>query len=372
MSGFNKGIGHEVYAEAYQRLGSYRAVARELGVSESTVRQSIQRGSGKDPALERAAQAVGTNMTPALAWLKTKPDESGTAYSVMLKPVVQDRDFMADLRAAFEEFQPAAPIQPPEQVMADLCTVYPLMDVHFGMLADKDETGVIDYDIKRAVQDMRLAFAKIGALTPPSAEAILVVGGDFFHANDQSNQTPAHKHQLDTDTRHWKVLQAGVNFLAEVVETIASKHSAVTVRVLRGNHDPEAHMVLTFAMDQRYRLTPHIKIDTDPMDLFMAQWGKCLIAAHHGDKAPPERLTLYLSDVCPFWSGTRHRYCFTGHVHKDQARDVGPLRWESLRAFAPPDAYAAGMGYSGRRAMQALTFHKRDGLVLRALDPIER
>jgi hypothetical protein len=30
------------------------------------------------------------------------------------------------------------------------------------------------------------------------------------------------------------------------------------------------------------------------------------------------------------------------------------------------------MGYAGRRAMQALTFHRRDGLVLRAIDPIER
>lgn len=68
---------------------------------------------------------------------------------------------------------------------------------------------------------------------------------------------------------------------------------------------------------------------------------------------------------------TRHRYALTGHVHHDQAKDVGGLRWESLRAFCPPDAWAAGMGFAPRRAMQALTFHKRDGLVLRALDPIE-
>lgn len=369
MTGPHKGYTRADYEAVYARVGSYRGVARELGLDESTVRKSLQ---PKDPALDRAAQAVGTNMTPALAWLKTKADENGMAYSVMLKPVAEDRDFMADLRAAFEGFEPAPPLAAPGQVVADLCTVYPLMDVHFGMLADKDETGVIDYDVKRAVQDMRLAFTKIGALTPASAEAILIVGGDFFHANDQTNQTPTNGHQLDVETRHWKVLRAGVDFISEVIELIARKHSRLTIRVLRGNHDPEAHKVLTFAMDQRYRLTPHIQVDMSEFELFMAQWGKCLIAAHHGDRAPPERLTLYLSDVCPFWSETRHRYCFTGHVHKDQARDVGPLRWESLRAFAPPDAYAAGMGYSGRRAMQALTFHKRDGLVLRAIDPIER
>ncbi len=83
-------------------------------------------------------------------------------------------------------------------------------------------------------------------------------------------------------------------------------------------------------------------------------------------------MALYLSDVCPVWSEARHRHYLTGHVHHDAAKDFGPLRWESLRAFAPPDAYAASMGYAGRRALQSLTFHKHDGLVLRALDPIER
>lgn len=79
--------------------------------------------------------------------------------------------------------------------------------------------------------------------------------------------------------------------------------------------------------------------------------------------------------VCRFHRGSdneKHRHLFTGHVHHDQAKDVGPLRFESLRAFCPPDAYAASMGYGGRRALQAVTFHKQNGLVLRALDPIER
>jgi hypothetical protein len=36
------------------------------------------------------------------------------------------------------------------------------------------------------------------------------------------------------------------------------------------------------------------------------------------------------------------------------------------------DASAAGMCYGARRALQSITFHKQDGLVLRALDPIDR
>lgn len=366
----NKGYSAADYWEAYQRLGSAYDVAIELGVNRRTVDRAIAPYRA-DPALQRAAEAVGTNMVPSLAWMKTKHDDTGTAYSVLLKPVAEDRDFLADLREAFEGMEPAHPIEPPDQVMEDLCTVYPLMDVHLGMLADSKETGGDPYSLKHAIADMRLAFSKVLALTPQSAEGVLIIGGDFFHTNDQTNQTPAHRHQLDADTRYWKILDAGVAMLVEVIETLAMRHQRITVRVLRGNHDPESHMVLTFALAERYRLSSHVTVEKSPRDLFMKQWGRCLIAAHHGDRAPPERLTLYLSDVCPFWSETRHRHCFVGHTHKDHAKDVGPLRWESLRAFTPPDAYAAGMGYSGRRALQAMTFHMTDGLVLRAFDPIE-
>ena len=197
----NKGNTGADYWAAYQKIGTIKGTARHFGVHHSTVQDAI-RPYRQDPALAEAAKAVGTNMVPSLAWMKTKPDENGMAYSVLLKPAAEDRDFVADLREAFEGMEPAAPIEPPEHVIDDLCTVYPLMDVHLGMLADSEETGGDDYNLKRALADMRLAFSKVLALTPQSAEAVLIVGGDFFHTNDQTNQTPAHRHQLDADTRY--------------------------------------------------------------------------------------------------------------------------------------------------------------------------
>jgi hypothetical protein len=104
----------------------------------------------------------------------------------------------------------------------------------------------------------------------------------------------------------------------------------------------------------------------------MFQWGRSAIFSHHGDKGKPEQMVRYFSDICRFWSDTRHRHYFTGHVHHDQAKDFGAIKWESLRAFCPPDAYAASMGYASRRALQSITFHKVDGIVARAYDPIER
>jgi len=285
---------------------------------------------------------------------------------------LSETDVLERIAAAFSGITSAAPVVAPESVMADLCTVYPLMDAHIGMHAWGKETGGDDYDLSLAAQDMRHAFAKVIAITPASQRAILIVGGDYLHSDDTRAETPASKHKLDMDGRFFKVLDVGIAILAETIQRLLHKHQDVTVKVLRGNHDPHAHMTLTFALSERYREDTRVTVEKDPRDLFMHQWGRCAIFAHHGDKGKPQQMALYLSDICPFWSEAKHRHYLTGHVHHDHAKDFGPLRWESLRAFCPPDAYAASMGYGGRRALQSLTFHRQDGLVLRALDPIER
>ena len=290
-----------------------------------------------------------------------------------MKPESQPPEAVAErIRAALEGMEPAEPVLPPESVMDDLCAVYPLMDAHVGMMAWGKETGDQDYDLAHAAQDMRHAFAKVLALTPAAEQAVLLIGGDYFHSDDMRAETPASRHKLDVDGRFFKVLDIGIGIIAETVARLLAKHAKLHIRVLRGNHDPHSSLTLNFALAERYRNEPRIVVEKDPRDLFMMQWGKCAIFAHHGDRGKPQQMALYLSDVCPFWSQTRHRHYLTGHVHHDQAKDLGPLRFESLRAFCPPDAYAAGMGYGGRRALQSITFHKVDGLVLRALDPIDR
>jgi hypothetical protein len=326
-----------------------------------------------DPAIKNGMEAIGTRMVPALAWAKIPPKDGEIGYSLMLRPEAEPPEAVAErIREALEGMVPAEPVVASESVMADLCAVYPLMDAHVGMMAWGRETGSQDYDLDHAAKDMRHAFAKVLALTPAAEQAILIIGGDYFHSDDTLAETPANRHKLDVDGRFWKVLDVGIAIIAETILRLLQKHARIHVRVLRGNHDPHSSMTLNFALAERYRDEPRVTIEKNPRDLFMMQWGKCAIFAHHGDKSKPQQMAMYLSDVCPFWSDTRHRHYLTGHIHHDQAKDIGPLRHESLRAFCPPDAYAASMGYGGRRALQSMTFHKADGLVLRALDPIDR
>src|SRR5574343_1850901 len=150
--------------EALERYGNKQAAADTLGISRSTLRTRLERAT-RDPAIQASMDAVGTELVPALAWAKTK-SEDGTSYSVLLKPAQDAPEDAAErIRAALEGMEPAEPVVAPEAVLSDLCSVYPLMDAHIGMMAWGRETGADDYDLTHAAQDMRHAFAKVLART---------------------------------------------------------------------------------------------------------------------------------------------------------------------------------------------------------------
>lgn len=348
-------------------------VAEAMGWDWKKAKRHVECGieaRERDPAISAGMQAVGTTITPAGMWIKTGKDDDGISRSVYLKPTQSAEDFLERAVSAFSDLPKAPPIPTPKHTSSDLLTLYPLFDVHMGLHAWGDETGGDNYDLKLSVSDLHLAVGNVMALSPDSEESILLIGGDFFHGDDSTNQTPRNHHPLDVDGRHFKVLDTGIEVVAGTIERLATKHKRITVRVLRGNHDEHSHMVLTLALAQRYRGHDRITVDKSPRDIFMFQWGKCLIAAHHGDKAKPERLAMILAEICPFWSASPHRIVFTGHKHHQQSNDFPGIEWEQFRAFCPPDAY--GAQFAPRRAMHALTFHKQSGIATRAKDPIQR
>lgn len=363
--------------EALQTVGSAAGAARAIGMDRSTFRGRIDmarlRGLHLSPGVQSALSTAGVKPGEARAgWRVVVDPETGSRDSVYWRndPDNLSEDKLAEIRELFDGITPAPVIPAPAHTLEDLCTVWPFFDMHIGMHAWARETGAQDYDLKSAEADVRTALAKVLRITPDSEQGVLIIGGDALHADDNRSETPANKHKLDTDSRFWKVLETSVQILVDVVETLLTKHATLLVRILRGNHDEHSHMVLTFALAERYRDHHRVTVEKTPRDLFMFQWGRSSIFAHHGDKKKPQDLINVLADVCPFWSATRHRHCFTGHIHHDSAKDYPGIKWESLRAFCPPDAY--GALYSPRRALQALTFDRRDGLVLRAMDPIER
>lgn len=344
---------------------SRSSIARAMNKTERQVKSLLLKArqwSNADPAAQTAANAAGSNALPHSFWVKTD------THSIYYKTPQNEQHAQEWWTDAFADI-PAWEPHHAEIEANNLLSVYPVFDLHHGMLAWGDETKAQDYDLDHAAADLKSAVARLHQLTPKGGEALLILGGDTLHIDDGRNETPQSRHKLDADGRYYKVLDTAIKSIAWLIETLAYRHDKVKVRVLRGNHDEHSHMALGFALAERYRDVPRITIEKSPHDLFMHRHGACLIAAHHGDKSPPQRLAMYLSDICPYWSDTRHRHILTGHIHHDSAKDFPGVKWQSLRAFCPPDAYGAGFG--SRRSLRVMVFDDKKGLVLTAEDGVE-
>jgi hypothetical protein len=283
---------------------------------------------------------------------------------------IANEDTLARIKASFERLKPIGKITPPTIVNEDLCNVIPLYDVHWGMAAWGKETGDQDYDIELAHDDMMMGLESLLAAAPQAKRCVLLLGGDFLHANDDNHQTPKSKHPLDVTGRMYDTLETAISLLKYVVMRTLQHHQEVVIRVLRGNHDEFSHLVLTFALNEWLSENDRATVMMDPQEIFMMRWGRAAIFGQHGDKMKPINLALKLSDICPFWSDCRHRYAYTGHLHTLTSERIGGLNWERLEPFAPSDVY--GASWVNRRAMKLDTYHNVRGRVGTFLDPLER
>lgn len=350
--------------QTYRETGNYREAARRCGVSDSTVRKYVKR-SRQDPAIAAGMDAIGTTLVPAGMWIKTGKDADGVSRSIYLKPSQTSDDLLERIRAAFEGMEPAKLVAPPEAVHADLCTVYPIADAHVGMRAWHRETGS-DYDTDIAAERLRSWIAQCVAASPPSETAIILDVGDFTHANDDTYQTPRSKHVLDVDTRMFRTLDVGIATLGGAVESALTKHKTVHVCILPGNHDATIYLAVMFALAERYRNEPRVVVHKQPGEFFVHEFGRVMVAAHHGDKAKADQLVHFVADeYAEIWGRTKHRFLFTGHLHHAKVQDIGGMKWEQLRAVTERDAYAISHAYSARAQLQGITYHRDRGEIQR-------
>jgi len=373
-------LSHEAMQEAVaavKKHGSQAAAARSLGLHPNTFTHRLQlareAGLNLSEGARRAMNNAGLSGAEAKGgWIHNYDPETGnkTGTTRWTAPDDASEDVLARMRAAFEGMTPMAPVARPESTVADLCNVLPLFDVHWGMAAWGEETGGQDYDLTLARDDLMRGMEAVLSLAPRADTCVLLLGGDFLHADDDKAQTPNGKHPVDVAARMFMAIDTGIAVIKYAITRALEHHDRVVVRVLRGNHDPNSHRCITFALREWLALNDRATIDVTPAELFQFQWGRSAIFGQHGDKMTPTMLALKLADVCRFWTECPHRYAYTGHKHKMAAERIGGLNWERLEPFAPTDDY--GASWVNRRAMKLDTYHLRRGRVGASIDPLER
>ena len=360
------------YLEAIKKHGSHNKAAKALGVGRRTVDQRMTalrfRAAKRSPqvhdytrssvptgfAIKGVSQYIGKDGAVSGQWVKTAQDAEA-----------QEAALRAMVETLCSDVPKLGTIKPPVGTAKDLLNVIPMGDPHFGLYSWMAEAGDdFDTDIAKA-----LTLGAVDRLLQscPDAETCIILPlGDIFHANDQSNVTPAHRHQLDVDTRYQRVMTIGVLTFRHVIIRALEKHKHVVVRFVKGNHDPEASFGLAIATAAFFFDNPRVKVDLSPSDFWYYRHGKTLIGATHGDKVKHEALLgVMASDRAEDWGKTKHRYWYTGHVHNQNVREYAGVVCESFRTLAAKDAYAAGQGYRAGRDMLCITHHLLHGEIER-------
>ena len=357
------------------RLNSARA-AGALGISQSTIRDyvSITKNTAAAAGYSENWDAsrhvpegefvIGRSIYTSddegnKAWLKTRRTMSEAARDKALQ------SFVDGLTKGVKPYKPKAKPKT-KKFDSNLLPTIVIGDAHFGMRADARETKGRDYDTKMASQDMLAAVDYLVDLAPASEKCLLVNVGDFIHANGSSGTTFGGT-KLDVDTRIEVVLETAAQTFLFAIDKLLAKHKSCVVVMARGNHDSDTAIALALILKFYYSKEPRVTI-LDPHGFFhTVQFGKNLLAVHHGDKVKAVKLGAILPKMLPEqWSETVYRKWLVGHIHHQNAIETdNGVFVEAFGTLAPPDSWHAGAGYGASSVMNQVVFHRDGGEVIR-------
>lgn len=358
---------------ALREHGSARGAAKALGLHHSGVSRRVKRlaikGYSPDHDMTHPVPdgftVWGTSTqyredgTIASQWVKSRADDEARAR--MQEAIV------AALREDVKGLaKPVKAIRGPK--LADSLSAYMIGDAHFGAYAWAAETGGEDFDTAIASKDLRDAIDLLVQGAPDSETGYLVDVGDYLHADNRSNATPASGNLLDVDTRYQRVIRVAMDAMRYCVGRMLEKHKRVKVFITPGNHNPDSAGWMAMVMEAYYSRERRVEVETSPSKFFYQRFGRNLIGITHGDKIKLAELPAIMAhDRAEDWGRTEHRFWWTGHIHHTKHQEYRGCTVEAFNTLAAGDAWHAASGYRAVRQMQRIDIHRDHGIYSRGI-----
>lgn len=352
----------------------HRVSADLLGMHQTAVFSILKRVRAQASLQGYSPEHGMVNPTADTHFLKGESTLYGSQGQVKLKWVKTDAK-KQDIADFIGEFINAVdfPVRSPKMVDAepdtnylrDRLTVYPMGDPHLGMYAWYEETG-IDFNLEIAEEDLKNAVDRLVDCAPQTETALITQLGDFFHADDSTNQTRRSGNSLDVSGRHTQVMRVGLRVMIYLIQRALENHQTVRVINEVGNHDDESSLALSLMLDCYFHDEPRVEIDTSPSTFHYFQFGKVFIGVTHGHNTKYADLgPIMATDRPTQWGATKYRYWYVGHVHHQNLKEFPGVVVESFRTLAGRDAWHSAQGYRSGRDMKCIVHHKEFGEVER-------
>lgn len=350
--------------------GNTKAVQHVLGYKDNThIRKVLNKLRKLHAKTMTPVQALTTKETPAgfsIERISKHVDKEGNVSGWVIANRDKDNQLesMMEAWSEFAETIPKAKLSPiPQEATEDLLCDYTIGDNHTGLYTWAKEAGD-NWDLMSSVDILKKAMNHLVSCSPAAATAYILDVGDFFHSDNQSNQTSGHGHKLDVDGRWSKVLYAGVESICHLIDLALQKHHKVIYRSVIGNHNDHSAVMMNLAVKLRYTDEPRVEVLDSPAIHHYYQFGSNLLADTHGHTTKADILPLLMAtDVPEMWAQTTNRVWRTGHVHHLSQKEYTGCSVITYRTLAPKDAWHAGQGYRSNREMRCTTYHRHKGTV---------
>lgn len=341
----------------------YKPAAEALGIPGETFRSRVKvarmRGLHMSAGAQRVVHRAGLSGREAKGgWIHDYDDEGKKIGTT--RWAVDDQDGQEDLLCRIADRMSrvvAAPaIKRPTQTRSDVLNFVPLFDVHLGQ-------KVGSYGTADAVARLQDGFRDVIDRAPAAETVIILNGGDFTEANDNSALTPQSKHPLAVDMDFDALADVAVDLTVDLIEYALRRSGRVIYQPLKGNHDPATAVAIRQGLRQRYRNNPRFSMK-EGHDLFTHEWEGNLIAGIHGDQktTKPEQLTLAIAARhAAAWGASKRRELWRGHLHKEITVNVPGMRVMQVNPICPPGRYANDNLFTGESDIQAVSYRKGGG-----------
>ena len=284
-------------------------------------------------------------------WIKYEGDKLGQAQG-----------FLDYIDERLKELKPSDILPLDEYTLQEeSLTVYPVADAHVGLYTSKEETGE-QTTLPIQIENYKKIITKIVTKADHTDTAIIALLGDFFHANDNTNMTPAHKHILDVSARFHEVIDEGEALVRYFVETALKKHGTVHIRIEEGNHDPDATKWFRALIRAIYKDNERVVTHDSAENFYGIRYGNTLHITHHGHRLKENNvMSNILVKFKAILNEIDYIYIHSGHWHNNNVVTKGIVRMETHATFAPNDDYAEGGGWQAVKFATAVTYAKGGG-----------
>ena len=338
--------GAELLGMNYNKFKSRVDSAKRLGMHLSDGAQDAMRNAGLN-----GVEAKG-------GWIHNYDQEGkkiGTTRWSAEQSEVSD-DTIERIASRMERLVSAPEIQRPLETRSDMLNFVPLFDVHLGQ-------RVGSFGTLEAVKRLQEGFRDVIGRAPPAETLVILNGGDFTEANDNSALTPQSKHPLAVDMDFDDLADIAIDVTVDLIEYGLRHSDKVIYQPLKGNHDPAIAVAIRQGLRMRYRDNPRFEMK-DGHDIFTHEWEGNLLAGIHGDQktSKPEGLTLAIaSRHAAAWGTTKRRELWRGHLHKEITVNVPGMRVYQVNPICPPGRYANDNLFTGESDIQCITYGKGGG-----------